>query len=334
MTKTLGPIAVLGTGSWGTALAILLANNKESVRLWGHNRLQMSDLVQNRCNQAYLPGIPFPDTLHLYEDLAECLHNVEDILIVVPSHAFRETITSLSPLLSERSRIAWGTKGLDPNSGQLLHTVAEDILGIYHPFAVLGGPSFAKEVALGLPTAITIASPNPDFAKSLATRLQNQCFRTYTSQDIIGVEVCGTLKNILAIAAGAVDGLHLGANALSALITRGLAEMHRLGLALGGQHATFMGLAGVGDLVLSCTDNQSRNRRFGKAIALGKTKDQAIQEIGQVVEGIFNLKSVYQIAQQLNVDMPITEQIYQVIYENLAIELAVKNLFSREPRSE
>lgn len=335
MTKTAaGPITVLGTGSWGTALAILLANNKQTVRLWGHNPQQMNILAQDRCNQAYLPGTYFPDNLQLYDDLAASLDQVTDILIVVPSHAFRELITRLPPFLSPQARLAWGTKGLDPATGQLLHTVAEEVFGISRPLAVLAGPSFAKEVAMGLPTAVVIASANHDFALSLAQRLHNPCFRAYTSPDIIGTEICGTLKNILAIAAGAVDGLHLGANALSALITRGLAEMQRLGLALGGQPGTFMGLAGVGDLVLTCTDNQSRNRRFGKAIATGKTKDEAILEIGQVVEGIFNLQSVFQIAQNLNVDMPIIEQIYQVIYENLPIELAIKNLFSRELKPE
>lgn len=328
------PIAVLGTGSWGTALAVLLARNHQTVHLWGHNPQQIENLRRERCNRTYLPQITLPDNIQLHDDLAAALAGVTDILMVVPSYAFRELLTQLIPHLAPHMRVAWGSKGLDPNNGQLLHTVAEEVLGPAYPCAAVAGPSFAREVAIGLPTAITIASHNSEFAHALATRLNNPSFRAYTSQDIIGVEVCGAVKNILAIAAGAVDGLQLGANALSALITRGLAEMQRLGLALGGKPGTFLGLAGVGDLVLSCTDNQSRNRRFGTALAQGKHKEQIIEEIGQVVEGLFNLKAVYRMAKTLNVDMPITEQVYNVIYENLPLKTALHNLFSRHPGAE
>lgn len=332
-SESYAPIAVLGTGSWGTALAILLAKNKQNVRLWGHNPQQIEELLNDRCNKTYLPEVNFPDNLQLFDDLEAALDGVQDILIVVPSHGFREVVLRIANFGLNRFRLAWGTKGLDPTTGELLHTVVEEVLG-HHPVAVLAGPSFAREVALGLPTLITAASNDHEFSKSLAQRLQNQTFRVYPADDVIGAEVCGILKNILAIAAGSIDGLHLGANALSAMITRGLAEMQRLGLALGGKPGTFVGLAGMGDLVLTCTDNQSRNRRFGRAIALGRTKDQALQEIGQVVEGLFNLKPVYEMAKNLSVDMPITEQIYQVIYENMPVEEAIRNLFGREIKPE
>ncbi len=327
------PIAVLGSGSWGTALAILLANNGQQVRLWGHNPQHVAQMQQAGCNDQYLPGIAFPANLQLFANLSVALAGVQDILIVVPSHAFQQLLLQIKPELSANSRVAWGTKGLDPESGRLLHVLTKDLLGKL-PTAVLSGPSFAREVALKRPTAVTVASTDPQFASALTARCNNAYFRVYTTQDIIGVEVCGVVKNILAIAAGVVDGLQLGINALSALITRGLAEMQRLGTTMGGQPQTFMGLAGVGDLVLTCTDNQSRNRRFGKAIASGNSQSNAIAEIGQVVEGVHNLKAVHQLAQHLGVEMPIIEQIYQVIFEGLPVQAAIQNLFAREPKSE
>ncbi|HVV69570.1 MAG TPA: NAD(P)H-dependent glycerol-3-phosphate dehydrogenase [Gammaproteobacteria bacterium] len=328
------PIAVLGAGSWGTALAVLLAENGYEVRLWSYDPEQVAQMRKIRCNAYYLPEITFPDNLEVFDDLPATLNQIQDILIVVPSHAFQGLLQRLKPELSVGSRLVWGTKGLDPQSGQLLHTIAQETLGIELPTAVLSGPSFAREVALKKPTAVTIATTDSAWAEALTARLNNSYFRVYTTSDIVGVEVCGAVKNILAIAAGVVDGLQLGINALSALVTRGLAEMQRLGIALGGKPQTFLGLAGVGDLMLTCADNQSRNRRFGAAIARGKTEDQAIAEIGQVVEGASNLKAVYRLAQQLQVEMPITEQIYEVLYQGLPVQAAIENLFSRQPRSE
>jgi len=327
------PIAVLGAGSWGTALAILLANNGQPVRLWGHDAQHMADMAELRNNPRYLPGIAFPASLQLVTRLDTALQDVRDVLIVVPSTVFATVLTKLKPLLTPQARIAWATKGLSTDH-RLLHQVASDLLGPTHSLAILSGPSFAREVALGLPTAITAAATDPAFAQDLVTRFSNHYFRVYLSNDLTGIEICGVVKNILAIAAGISDGLHLGANALSALITRGLTEMQRLGLALGGQPATFIGLAGLGDLVLSCTDNQSRNRRFGQAIAQGKNREQALLSIGQAVEGCVNLPIIYELAQQRGVEMPIIEQVYRVVYQGCSPQDAIHSLLQRQPRQE
>lgn len=325
--------AILGAGSWGTALAILLARNGIATRLWGHDPLQMQDLANARVNARYLPQAKFPDSLQIYSDLPNALEGVKDIIIVVPSFAFVPLLTNIKNLISEDARIVWGTKGLDPESGLLLSTKAKEIFGT-KPLAILSGPSFAHEVALGLPTAITLAANDELFAQQLAAQLHNQHFRVYLADDMVGVGICGVVKNILAIAAGVIDGLKLGANALSALITRGLAEMMRLGNAMGANPMTFVGLAGVGDLILTCSSPQSRNRRFGAEIARGKTVDEALQNIGQVVEGWCNLKTIYKLAKSYQVEMPITEQIYKALYENLPPEEAIENLFARDLKPE
>lgn len=332
-TRLQQPIAVLGAGSWGTALAVLLAKNGQVVRLWSHDPLHVADMQQSHRNTRYLPDIVLPDNVRPVASLAEAVSALQDILIVVPSYAFADLLTQLKPYLADSMRLAWATKGLTTDK-QLLHHAANQIIGPNHALAVLSGPSFAKEVALGLPTAITAATTDSVFAQDLVTRFSSHYFRIYSSSDIVGVEVCGIVKNVLAIAAGIIDGLHLGANALGALITRGLVEMQRLGVALGGQPATFTGLAGLGDLVLSCTDNQSRNRRFGRAIATGKTIEQAMQEIGHAVEGYYNLQAVYQLAKQLTIDMPITEQVYQIVYEHKSPQAATRALLERELTNE
>jgi glycerol-3-phosphate dehydrogenase (NAD(P)+) len=328
------PITVLGAGSWGTALAILLAHNQQDVRLWDHDPRHCDALSKQRTNQRYLPDIKFPEKLHIYSDLAEALLGVQDILVVVPSHAFRSVIVRIQPLLHARpTRIVWGSKGLDPQSGKLLHEVVKELLGDKTPLAFIAGPSFAKEVALNLPTAVTLAHNNQDFAQNLLQRLHNPNFRLYLSDDLVGAQVAGAVKNILAIAVGASDGLRLGANARCALITRGLAEMMRLGKTLGGRADTFMGLAGLGDLILTATDDQSRNRRFGLALGRGMNLQQAEKEIG-LVEGVSNATRVYALAQSLNVDMPITEQVYRLLNENLSPADAVKALLSRQLKEE
>lgn len=328
------PITILGAGSWGTALALLLANSGQSVRLWGHNPDHMADMERERRNVRYLPEFLLPETVSLYTDLHAAVADIKDVVIMVPSHAFSETLSQLSLSLSPQARIAWGTKGLDPQTHELLHHTARRILSAQRPYAVISGPTFAREVAKGLPTAVTLASAHKGFRHALSQRLNQNTFRVYTSDDITGVEVCGVVKNILAIAAGIIDTLGLGSNALSAMITRGLAEMKRLGVALGGKPATFTGLAGIGDLVLTCTDNQSRNRRFGKAIAAGQTQEAATAQIGQIVEGFHNLKTVYELAQRLKVSMPITTQVYHVVYQGLSVSAAIHNLFARQTRSE
>jgi glycerol-3-phosphate dehydrogenase (NAD(P)+) len=253
--------------------------------------------------------------------------------VVVPSHAFRETLTRLTPRLKPHMRIAWATKGLEPESGKLLHEVAEEIVGA-RPAAVISGPTFAREVAAGLPTAVTVASATPQFAADLASRLHSDTFRAYTSDDVIGVEVGGAVKNVLALAAGIADGLGFGANTRAALITRGLAEIMRLGVALGGKRETFMGLAGLGDLVLTCTDDQSRNRRLGLALARGTSLSDALREIGQIVEGVATAREVMRLAKAHGIEMPISEQVHCVLHEGKNPRAAVQSLLQREQKAE
>ncbi|MGZ5049826.1 MAG: NAD(P)H-dependent glycerol-3-phosphate dehydrogenase [Methylobacter sp.] len=327
-------IAVLGAGSWGTTLAILAARNGCQTLLWGHNPEHMSLLGQQRENKRYLPGVPFPENLTITSDLAEAAQFSNLMLVSVPSHAFKNTLLKLKAHVPDDIKIAWATKGFNPDNGCLLHEVVAEIFSKQTPAALISGPSFAQEVAAQLPTAITIASSQPDFAAFLAGILHSARFRTYTNSDLIGVEVGGAVKNVMAIAAGIADGLGFGANTRAALITRGLNEIIRLGVKLGGKPETFMGLAGLGDLILTCTDNQSRNRRFGLALGQGKDKTAAAQEIHQEIEGISAAKETFLLAQKFGVDMPITEQTYKVLYEGLAPLAAVQNLLAREQKAE
>lgn len=328
------PIAVLGAGAWGTALAILFAKNGRPTLLWGHEPGHMQTLRTDRSNEDSLPGIPFPAPLEPIDTLAQAMADCTDILVVVPSHAFRGVLEQIRQRLRSDHRIAWATKGLEKDSARLLHENFLQVIGSAHPFAVISGPTFAAEVAQGLPTAITVASGHTQFAHDLACSMHNECFRAYTSQDITGVEIGGAVKNVMAIAAGIADGLGFGANTRAALITRGLHEIMCLGTALGGQQETFMGLAGLGDLVLTCTDNQSRNRRYGLARAQGMSHEQALESIKQVVEGIQTAREVMQLAQQHGVEMPITQQVYQVLYEGLDPHKAVHALFARDLKPE
>ncbi len=328
-------IAVIGAGSYGTALAICLARNGNSISLWGRNAQDMAQIAQQRLNQKYLPDIRLPDTLQVTADLAEAAGSSRDILLVVPSHAFAETLQQIKPFLHSDARVAWATKGLEPETGRLLQDVARDILGEKVSLAVFSGPTFAKEMALGMPTAISLSSTDAEFIAQLSDLLHcAKSFRVYTNTDFIGVQLGGAVKNVIAIGAGMADGIGFGANARTALITRGLTEMCRLGCALGAKKDTFMGMAGLGDLVLTCTDNQSRNRRFGLLLGQGKPVEEAIQSIGQVVEGYRNAKEVFNLAQRVGVEMPITEQIYQVLYQGKDAKLAALDLLGREKRDE
>ena len=290
--------------------------------------------MTDRANVRYLPGIRFPDNLTAHPDLADCLAGARDILVVVPSHGLRSTLSQIKPLLDEDSRICWATKGFELHTGKLPHQVAGEVLGKELPKAVLSGPTFAKEVGEGLPTAMTVASNDEEFAKSMARALSDENFRAYTSDDFVGVEVGGAIKNALAIGAGMCDGLGFGANARVALITRGLAEMMRLGTALGAKPETMMGLAGMGDLVLTCTDNLSRNRRMGLALASGKTVEEAQEEIQQVVEGVKAAEAVKEVAEDLGIEMPICHQVYRILYEGVSAREAVGALMGRELTSE
>lgn len=327
-------LSVLGTGSWGTALAIQAARNGCQTMLWGHNPQQTALLQNTRENARYLPGITLPEQLTVSDNLEECVRFSPLLLLSIPSHAFKATLMSLKPFLQETPRIAWATKGFDNHECALLSQVVEDVLGDSVLTAVLSGPTFAREVAEGLPTAITIASRSNLFATEVAAIFHNPCFRVYTSHDIIGVQVGGACKNVLAIAAGIADGLGFGANTRAALITRGLTEIMRLGIKLGGHADTFMGLAGLGDLILTCTDNQSRNRRFGLALGQGKSKAAALEEIAQSVEGISAAREAYLLARKHQIEMPITEQVYHVLFDNLSPKQAVHNLLAREQKAE
>ncbi|WP_455209537.1 NAD(P)H-dependent glycerol-3-phosphate dehydrogenase [Kaarinaea lacus] len=328
------PIAVLGAGSWGTAIAISLTRDGKPALLWGRDEVQIATLVAERCNARYLPDVPLPESLEVSSDLQHIIENAGDIIVVVPSHAFRSILESIKPMVREEQRIAWATKGFESGSGKLLHEVVQDIFGTTKPIAVISGPTFAKEVAKGLPTAVTVASNNVSFAEYLANRLHTSTFRVYTSDDIVGVEVGGAVKNVLAIAAGIADGLNFGANARTALITRGLAEIMRLGDALGGHRETFMGLAGLGDLVLTCTDNQSRNRRLGLGLGRGESLEDTLAAIDQVVEGVQTAREVNDLAISRGVDMPISHEVYRILYEGERPREAVHALLSREQKPE
>ncbi|PII82668.1 glycerol-3-phosphate dehydrogenase [Serratia sp. OLJL1] len=328
-------MTVIGAGSYGTALAITLARNGHTVVLWGHNPAQIQTLQRDRCNQAFLPDVPFPDTLLLEADLARALAASRDVLVVVPSHVFGDVLRQLKPHLRPDARIVWATKGLEAETGRLLQDVAREALGEAIPLAVLSGPTFAKALAAGLPTAIALAATDAQFADDLQQLLHcGKSFRVYSNPDFIGVQLGGAVKNVIAIGAGMSDGIGFGANARTALITRGLAEMSRLGSALGADPSTFMGMAGLGDLVLTCTDNQSRNRRFGIMLGQGKGVQEAQDSIGQVVEGYRNTKEVLALAQRHGVEMPITEQIYQVLYCHKDAREAALSLLGRARKDE
>lgn len=329
-----GDIAVLGAGSWGTALAIQCSRAGRPARLWGRDRAHIELLARERVNQRYLPNAAFPDTLRLDPDLGSVIEGVDDVLLAVPSHAFRSLLQQLHPLLPPPVRLCWATKGFEQDSGLLPNEVAHAVLGSSRSVAVLSGPTFAAEVGAGLPTAMTIASAESNYADRLARDLSSASFRAYTSTDITGVEVGGAVKNVLAIGAGLCDGLGFGANTRIALITRGLVEMTRLGVALGARQETFMGLAGLGDLVLTCTDDHSRNRRFGLALGQGTPVEIALQQIGQVVEGYPAAQALRRVATREGVQMPIAEGIFGVLYEQLPAWQVVRGLMARPVKPE
>jgi len=327
-------IALLGAGSWGTALAIQFSRAGQRTVLWGRAEDEPGRLARERTNRRYLPDIPFPDSLHIEPSLEKVLAGHDDLLVCVPSHALRVMLQTIRPLLRPAARVAWATKGFEQQTGKLPHQVAREVLGDRPPLAVLSGPTFAGEVGAGLPTAMTVAATDAKFADDLAARISDDKFRAYTSDDLIGVEVGGAVKNVLAIAAGVSDGCGYGANTRVALITRGLVEMTRLGVALGAKPQTFMGLAGIGDLVLTCTDDQSRNRRMGLGLSAGRTTDDISHEIGQVVEGVYAAKAVHQVAEKHAVDMPICRLVYLVLYEDMTVSEAEHALMHRSLKPE
>lgn len=328
------PISVLGAGSWGTALAILLARHHFPTVLWGRDSDQIAALGRERQNRRYLPGIDLPASLRATSDLAEAVACAELLLVVTPSHAFTQTLQDLAPHRRSGTGLAWATKGFEPGSGRFLHEVAADILGPQVPLAVVTGPSFAREVALGLPTAITVHSDHEDFARRVAEALHGPAFRAYTGNDMLGAELGGAMKNVLAVATGIADGMALGLNARAGLITRGLNEMLRLNVALGGRAETLMGLAGLGDLVLTCTGDLSRNRRLGLALGRGQTLADAVAEIGQVVESVDTVDEVMRLANRHGIELPISELVQRVLHEQITPAEGLKIILAREQKPE
>jgi glycerol-3-phosphate dehydrogenase (NAD(P)+) len=334
MAAAPSPVAVLGAGSWGTALAALIARNGHPVRLWGRDREQLAAINQRRENPRYLPGIELPEGLRAGDDLAEVVAGAGLILAVTPSHAFTETLEALAPLREPGQGLAWATKGFEPGSGRFLHEVAYDLLGADAALAVVTGPSFAKEVAQGLPTAVTVHSDQPDFARQVAQVLHGATFRAYTGSDMLGAELGGAMKNVLAVATGIADGMGLGLNARAGLITRGLNEILRLNLALGGRPETIMGLAGVGDLVLTCTGDLSRNRRLGLALGRGQSIREAVAAIGQVVESVQTVDEVMRLAGRHGIELPISELVQKVLHAEITPVEGLQRLLAREQKPE
>lgn len=331
--KSARNLTVFGAGSWGTAIAIHLARHHPQVTLYAKDPVQVAEMNLKRCNTRYLPMAPLPSALTVTSDLEVAMQNSDLLFMVVPSHAFQDCLQQVLPYYRPGLVIAWATKGLSPD-GRFLHESVQQIIGQDTPTAVIAGPSFAAEVAAELPTAILAASDRLEYAHHVSSILSSSRFRVYTSTDMIGAQLGGAVKNVLAIATGISDGLGFGANARSALITRGLAELIRLGLAMGAQVETLMGLAGLGDLVLTCTDDKSRNRRFGLALGRGISADEAVTQIGQVVEGIAAADYVYHLAQKYAIEMPITEQVYRVLHGVHSAEAAVTILLSRTTKNE
>jgi glycerol-3-phosphate dehydrogenase (NAD(P)+) len=328
------PTLVIGAGAWGTALAMAIARKGHEVWLWGRDETQMAAMRSARSNAQYLPDSRFPEPLKLVDDFDQAVQQAGHVLVSVPSKAFASMLERVKPLLQPGVPVSWATKGLTPQDGQFLHDAAARVLGESHPLAVISGPSFAAEVAANLPTAMTVASSDARFAAALAELLHSQTLRIYTTHDMLGVQIGGTVKNVLAIAAGIADGLGYGANARAALITRGMAEIRRLASALGAESETLFGLAGIGDLILTCTDDQSRNRQLGLAIGRGLSVNEAVAEVGKTVEGMHAAREVLQRAQQAGVEMPIVEQVCKILFQGYDPRESVQALLCREQKAE
>ncbi|GAB4349708.1 MAG: NAD(P)H-dependent glycerol-3-phosphate dehydrogenase [Immundisolibacter sp.] len=330
MTETL---AVLGAGAWGTALAMVLARRGHTVRLWTRASADAAAMNALRVNARYLPDLVLPAAVSVTARLDAAVTGADGVLVATPSSAFRELVRCLAPLADWR-QIAWASKGFEQDSGRLLHEVLAEEMGSRVAGIVISGPSFAAEVALGLPTALVVAARQAADADAWVRRLHGDTLRVYRSDDLVGVQVGGAVKNVLAIAAGMADGAGFGANARAALVTRGLTELQRLGVALGAQPQTLLGLSGLGDLMLTCTDDQSRNRRLGLALAAGETLRQACMGLGQVAEGVYTVRAVQRLAQRFALQMPICAAVYSVLYEGCAARDAARMLLAREPTTE
>ena len=327
-------VAVLGAGSWGTALAALIARHGHPTVLWGRDAAVVEAIDQRHENPHYLPGIALPAELRATTDLAAAMHDASLVLVVVPSHAFTQTLHALAPLRPEGAGVAWATKGFEPGSGRFLHEVAAETLGAGVPLAVVTGPSFAKEVAQGLPTAVTVHGDDAGFVQQVASILHGPNFRAYTGDDMRGAELGGAMKNVLAVATGVADGMGLGLNARTGLVTRGLNEMLRLNAAIGGRPETLMGLAGLGDLVLTSTGDLSRNRRLGLALGRGQSLHDAVREIGQVVESVQTADEVMRLAERHGLELPIAQNVRDVLHGDITPAEALQRLLAREQKPE
>ena len=327
-------IAVLGAGAWGTAIAMLLARAGERPILWGRDAQHLQRLRDVGRNERYLPEVRLDHRIDIQADLEAVVGTGVPVIIAVPSRAFPQLVRSIAVAGGGGAGLVWATKGFEPDSGRLLEAVVGSCFPGLRAIGVFSGPTFAGEVAAGLPAAVTLASPDAIFADMIAKRLRSDRFRVYTSDDTTGVQVGGAVKNVLAIAAGVADGLGFGANTRAALITRGLVELSRLGVAMGGRRETLMGLAGLGDLVLTCTDDQSRNRRFGLAVGRGRAAAVAEREMGQVVEGVDAARETFALSRRMSVEMPITEQVYRIVHQGKSARQAVRALLARRPGRE
>ena len=325
-------IAVLGAGAWGTAISINLCSRHE-VRLWARDTAQIEALRADRANRRYLPDFSLPSAIALTGEVDRALDGAELVLAAVTTNGLRETLRSVRST-GRNTPLVWLCKGFESEHARLPHQVCAEELAPDVPRAVLSGPSFAEEVARGLPAALTLASTDGEFARDAARALHGAALRIYPSEDVLGVEVAGAVKNVMAIAAGISDGLALGLSARAALITRGLAETTRLGVALGGRAETFMGLAGAGDLILTCTGDLSRNRRVGLALARGTPLDEVLASLGHTAEGVFTARAVTRLVRELKVEMPITHAVCRVLDDPRQARAAVQDLLAREQKAE
>jgi glycerol-3-phosphate dehydrogenase (NAD(P)+) len=333
MTATGSGVAVIGAGSWGTTLAIQIARGAGAVRLWGRDASLVSTMQATRENPRYLPGIALSASVRATTDHAEALRGADLVLVAVPSHFVRATLGPMVRAVPPGAAVLSATKGFEPGTALRMSELLAELLP-EHPVAALSGPSFAREVAGGKPAALVVASPDPAVARQLQERLTAPAFRLYTNRDLVGVEIGGALKNVMAIATGLSDGLGLGENARAALVTRGLAEIGRLALASGGQAATLAGLAGLGDLVLTCTGAESRNHRLGLAVANGRTLAEAEGATRMVAEGVRTVSSARILARRAEVSMPICDEVSAVLFEGKPVREALASLLAREPRPE